>query len=376
MSTEKDQNEVINGVARTSLFVAACRAIITNKYLELVQKKELNISDTLLKNHIDGMISKGHYMDLGEVNESIDYFNGSGKICIYDPYAYFFINTKDSQQLLIQTVKKHQFHEEKEKEGEKEGDKKSGSFFEYINSVPLLVSWTVVLSRSTLLRMAFRTKYIDDYVMNNCHSFEQLVICGAGLDARSKRLPIPASCRVYEIDLPHVVEYKLKMLEMANQYVDQVSQCQITMIADDLTQPSWIQKLKDNGYQSDKPTFWLLEGLVMYLSKSQLDFLFSTINQLSATKSKILVHTLTPGFVDNSTTTPTSPKSPNQLDWTLLKEEFISRHEDPIQEILIPNGFSKDTSSVTYRDLIDLYQFNNTPAFVKTSQTHFSIGTK
>ena len=58
--------------------------------------------------------------------------------------------------------------------------------------------------------MAVRTKYFDDYFVENLErtgsGVRQAVILASGLDARAYRLPWPDGTVVYEIDQPQVIE--------------------------------------------------------------------------------------------------------------------------------------------------------------------------
>ena len=61
-----------------------------------------------------------------------------------------------------------------------------------------LVAWVIV-----------RTRFLDDLVLDACaRGCRQVVILGAGLDARAFRLGWPDKPRVFEIDLPQVLEFK------------------------------------------------------------------------------------------------------------------------------------------------------------------------
>src|SRR5438034_5291274 len=54
-----------------------------------------------------------------------------------------------------------------------------------------------------------RTRFLDDVVTDACaRGCRQLVVLGAGLDARAFRLPLSAGVQWYELDLPEVLEFK------------------------------------------------------------------------------------------------------------------------------------------------------------------------
>ena len=45
-----------------------------------------------------------------------------------------------------------------------------------------------------------------------CHIVHQVVLLGAGLDTRAWRLPLPPGTRVFEVDEPALVSFKLQRL--------------------------------------------------------------------------------------------------------------------------------------------------------------------
>jgi methyltransferase (TIGR00027 family) len=51
----------------------------------------------------------------------------------------------------------------------------------------------------------------------------------------------------------------------------------------------WVTPLRDAGFDPSLPTFWLVEGLVMYLTDAQVTRLLATVTGLSAAGSELLV---------------------------------------------------------------------------------------
>ena len=100
------------------------------------------------------------------------------------------------------------------------------------------------------------------------------------MDTRAYRLPWSSETTVYELDQAQVIETKKGILLNAK------ANCQHHTIATDLTQP-WSHLLLDQGFQPSLPAVWLLEGLLMYLTESQVVQLLQTISQISAMNSYI-----------------------------------------------------------------------------------------
>jgi methyltransferase (TIGR00027 family) len=102
----------------------------------------------------------------------------------------------------------------------------------------------------------------------------QIVILGSGLDTRAFRLPLASTINLYEIDLPEIINYKLNILNGV------MPKCNYHPIKGDLKQ-EWADKLLESGYETNKPTVWLLEGLLMYLDETKVHQLLKTISELS-----------------------------------------------------------------------------------------------
>ncbi|MBD2255052.1 class I SAM-dependent methyltransferase [Nostoc parmelioides] len=130
----------------------------------------------------------------------------------------------------------------------------------------------------TTLRIQFvavRTRFFDDFILSVLPEAKQLVFLGAGLDTRAFRLSFPPKTRLYELDLPELIQYREAILQ------DQPAKCHRQAIAADLTQP-WSHLLLEQGFDINIPTLWLMEGLLMYLDEAQVNQLLKTIGQLSA----------------------------------------------------------------------------------------------
>jgi methyltransferase (TIGR00027 family) len=131
--------------------------------------------------------------------------------------------------------------------------------------------------------MAVRTRWFDKLFTDAAAAgVRQAVILAAGLDARAYRLPWPDGTVVYEIDQPEVIDFKTKTLTDlgAKPTADRRT------VAIDLRN-DWPKALRDNGFDSTKPTAWIAEGLLIYLPSEAQDLLFDRINELSAPDSRV-----------------------------------------------------------------------------------------
>jgi methyltransferase (TIGR00027 family) len=141
---------------------------------------------------------------------------------------------------------------------------------------------------------ASRTRFFDDFFIGaGADGVRQAVILAAGLDARGWRLPWPGGTVVSEIDQPKVLEFKGATLrahgaEPAAGYV---------AIPIDL-RLDWPKALRDGGFDPQKPTAWIAEGLLPYLPADAQDLLFDRIADLSAPGSRVAVEDFSPKFFD------------------------------------------------------------------------------
>jgi methyltransferase (TIGR00027 family) len=133
---------------------------------------------------------------------------------------------------------------------------------------------------------AARTAFVDDFFLSAARAgIRQVVILAAGLDARAWRLPWPDGTRVFELDLPKVLDFKSSTLQARGAQPTALR----TEIAVDLRQ-DWPTALRQNGFDTDAPTAWSVEGLLRYLPSQAQDLLFERILDLSAVGSRIVTN--------------------------------------------------------------------------------------
>ncbi|HEX6675015.1 MAG TPA: SAM-dependent methyltransferase [Actinomycetes bacterium] len=126
-----------------------------------------------------------------------------------------------------------------------------------------------------------RTRFYDDYLLGACAGgLRQVVLPAAGLDTRAFRLAWPDGVRLFELDLPQVLDFKRRVL--AGQGAE--PRCDRTAVAADLRE-DWPGRLTGAGFRSGEPTAWLVEGLLVYLTADEAARVLTGIGELSATAS-------------------------------------------------------------------------------------------
>ncbi|MDN3359628.1 SAM-dependent methyltransferase [Actinomadura sp. DC4] len=128
-----------------------------------------------------------------------------------------------------------------------------------------------------------RTPFYDEKISaaadDGCR---QVVVLGAGLDSRVYRLAPGDGVTVFELDRAPVHEFKDTVLRRQGA----VPTCVRVPVVADLTQ-GLSRFLLPSGFDPAVPTMWVVEGLLMYLSREEADELLRGITALSAPGSRI-----------------------------------------------------------------------------------------
>ena len=123
-----------------------------------------------------------------------------------------------------------------------------------------------------------RTLFLDDLLAEATRrGCRQVVLLGAGFDARAFRLPWPIGTRCFEVDTPDVLGPKDQVLAAEHA----VPGCERVVVPCDL-RDDWPAALRDAGLDPARPTAWIAEGLLVYLAPADVDRLLDTITALSA----------------------------------------------------------------------------------------------
>jgi methyltransferase (TIGR00027 family) len=139
-----------------------------------------------------------------------------------------------------------------------------------------------------------------------CSATWQLVLMGAGMDARAYRLSELKDAAVFEVDLPDNFQVKEPLLqEAARKFPPDISglKCNHRAVVgtefgdkppNSTALPQWGQKMIEIGFNKNLPTLWLLEGLMYYLDVEDQKILMSAVGQLSPAGSAIFHDAVTP----------------------------------------------------------------------------------
>ena len=129
--------------------------------------------------------------------------------------------------------------------------------------------------------IVIKTRFFDEYFHHACTAgCRQVVVLAAGLDTRAFRLDWPAGVRLFEVDLPDVLEFKEQVL------LNRAAQpmCERIVVNADLRE-DWPIALRGAGFDVGHPTAWLAEGILGIFTAADCDRLLDEINLLSGPSS-------------------------------------------------------------------------------------------
>ncbi|NUR85639.1 MAG: SAM-dependent methyltransferase [Nonomuraea sp.] len=128
--------------------------------------------------------------------------------------------------------------------------------------------------------LAFRTRFFDDYLRESGRT--QVVLLAAGLDSRAYRLEWAPGTRLFELDLPELLTFKDGVLAD----LGVTPACERVAVPVDLRE-DWPGALRAAGFDPARPTAWLVEGLLIYLSAAEAAGLLDQVGTLSAPGSRL-----------------------------------------------------------------------------------------
>jgi methyltransferase (TIGR00027 family) len=141
------------------------------------------------------------------------------------------------------------------------------------------------LSLGLVDHVSLRTLVIDRALLTSiADGVDQVVILGAGLDSRAYRLPLLASADVYEVDHPSTQAYKRNRVRDAKAWSRTLVHVPV-----DFESQRVGEELKRAGHDSARRTFWIWEGVTMYLSELTMVASLSEVNSRSIDGSRLAV---------------------------------------------------------------------------------------
>jgi methyltransferase (TIGR00027 family) len=130
--------------------------------------------------------------------------------------------------------------------------------------------------------MVLRTRAIDGHLASALRSgIDQLVILGAGLDARAWRLDALKQATVFEVDHPSTQRYKKERIANRKPPTD------IRYVAVDFETERFSDGLERAGFRAGAPSVWIWEGVAMYLPVPAIHDTLEQVTSLAAAGSEL-----------------------------------------------------------------------------------------
>ncbi|MFO0551044.1 MAG: SAM-dependent methyltransferase [Polyangiaceae bacterium] len=205
---------------------------------------------------------------------------------------------------------------------------------------PLLLGPVRLASLGLLDHIALRTAAIDREIELAAEAgLEQLVVLGAGLDARAFRLDALSRATVFEVDYPATHAFKRERSRSLE------PRCrELRAVAVDFARDSLAERLAQAGHETERPTIWVWEGVTPYLPIPAIQSTLSVVGERSASGSVLCVTYITPELA----AVPIVPHALMRLAFDIIGEPIEGiLSEDQMTTLLGAAGFrvQRDTGS-------------------------------
>ncbi len=182
--------------------------------------------------------------------------------------------------------------------------------------------WITDRSPESVLPIVLRVRFFDDYLLRITTDFgiRQVVFVGAGLDTRAWRLDWVDGVKIFEVDQLPVLQYKNDFMQSR-----QLSpRCKRICVGENIHN-TWGESVLDTGFDSSKPSLWLLEGFLFYLSQESIIRVLDEVSSLAAEGSWL-------GFDIINSVVLTSPYTKPWLDMQAsLGAPWIGTLDEPVK---------------------------------------------
>lgn len=169
-----------------------------------------------------------------------------------------------------------------------------------------------------------RTKHIDGILAESIQTgIDQLVILGAGYDSRPYRFRERLEgVRIFELDFPGTLfQKKRRLIKIFGSLPEYVTYVPINFNSRQIK-----KSLFESGYSPNKRTFFIWEGVSMYLPKESMNDVLDFIANESGLNSKVIFDYALKSFIEGDYSTYGSK---NLVDiWTKAGEPGLSGIED------------------------------------------------
>ena len=195
------------------------------------------------------------------------------------------------------------------------------------------------------LWIAVRTAWLDEHVLRWIRDHAtpegaapaapaapaQVVVLGAGLDARAARLA-HEGVRFFEVDQPATQAEKLARIAQLPGYPEHAA----TYVTCDFEKDDFLDRLAKSGFDPSSPALVLWEGVTYYLPEPAVRATLRRIATGCDPRSVVLFDCFTRSFVDGSTRAAADQQARELVEE--LGERFVWGSNDPLP-LLYEEGF-------------------------------------
>jgi methyltransferase (TIGR00027 family) len=206
--------------------------------------------------------------EIGAVIRAIETEKPENERLCYDPFAKGFLGTTNTVIAMVRPLKK-------------------------------LALWYLERKHPFVLDcIPARTRYIDEYVKARIEDgLQQLIILGAGYDSRAYRMEsLKENVKVFEVDHPATQERKIRKLkEMLDPLPGYV-----VYVSIDFNKERLPQKMFQCGYDKDKRSLFIWEGVTPHLTAEAVDETLSFVASNSGAGSSIIFNYILKSLVEGT----------------------------------------------------------------------------
>jgi O-methyltransferase involved in polyketide biosynthesis len=180
------------------------------------------------------------------------------------------------------------------------------------------------IQEKTQLMLSVRGAMIDAFASDylNVNPGCTVVYLGCGLDARFQRMGEP-DARWYDLDFPQVIEIKKQLYAETERYM---------MIPSSVTDWDWLEGIDAN----DRPVLVIAEGLMMYLSETDVKTLFCKMRE-AFSKATFIFDAYSCMTAKQAKNHPSLKKTGARIQWGVDGPETHRRKRDRQTAEEIPN---------------------------------------
>jgi methyltransferase (TIGR00027 family) len=176
-----------------------------------------------------------------------------------------------------------------------------------------------------------RDRAVDQNAVDQSSAKTQVVVLGAGLDARAARLA-HEGVRFFEVDQSATQKEKLARLGQLPGYPKDAA----TYVACDFERDDFLERLTSSGFDTSTPALILWEGVTYYLPEVAIRATLRRVATSCEPRSVLLFDHFTRTFVEGATRADGDQQARELVEG--LGERFVWGSNDPLP-MLVEEGF-------------------------------------